>query len=241
MRGLEAVGAGRYRDRLRFRPWRGDADVAHLTAVPGAPGPAPETVRRCCRTLAERGFITAVTDPLDVVERQGFLDAGFTVREELHVLVHDLATIPDPPAVMTRRGARRDRRAALAVDALAFSAFWRLDELGFATALTSTPAARFRVATPTRVVAYAISGRAGRRGYLQRLAVDPALSGRGVGRALVIDALRWMRRHGTERAMVNTQLANERALRLYRGVGFRLHPARLAVLTSRLDDRQRAR
>jgi ribosomal protein S18 acetylase RimI-like enzyme len=39
-----------------------------------------------------------------------------------------------------------------------------------------------------------------------------------------------MRRRGVERAVVNTQVGNEAAVRLYERLGFRLQPGGLAVL-----------
>ena len=48
-------------------------------------------------------------------------------------------------------------------------------------------------------------------------------------------AIHWMRRHGVARAVVNTQLDNHAALELYRGLGFRLEPAGLAVLRHELQ------
>jgi hypothetical protein len=44
-----------------------------------------------------------------------------------------------------------------------------------------------------------------------------------------------MRRHGAERAVVNTQLDNHAALELYHGLGFRLEPVGLAVLRHELQ------
>ena len=70
----------------------------------------------------------------------------------------------------------------------------------------------------------------GPRGFLQRLAVDPEHQGHGLGRALAIDGLRWMKRRGVDRAMVNTQERNDAALALYQHLGFRLQPGGLAVL-----------
>ena len=83
--------------------------------------------------------------------------------------------------------------------------------------------------------AYAIAGTAARQGYLQRLAVDPAHQREGRGMTLVADALRWVRRHGAARAVVNTQLGNEAALSLYSRAGFREQPGGLAVLRRALD------
>jgi ribosomal protein S18 acetylase RimI-like enzyme len=118
----------------------------------------------------------------------------------------------------------------LAVDAAAFPPFWQLDGAGLTEALAATPSSRHRVATAPGVVGYAVWGRAGHRGYLQRLAVDPQHQGEGTGTALVADGLTWLRRRGASRVYVNTQEANQRALHLYERTGFRRQRDGLAVL-----------
>ena len=119
----------------------------------------------------------------------------------------------------------------LAVDHAAFAPFWRLDHLGLAEALSATANVHFQVArTPAGIVGYAVCGRAGPRGYVQRLAVDPGFQGRGVGAALLADGLRWLRRWGARDALVNTQEGNDRSLRLYQRAGFVLQPHGLAVM-----------
>ena len=65
---------------------------------------------------------------------------------------------------------------------------------------------------------------------MQRLAVDPAAQGRGLGRALVIDALAWLTTKGAVEVLVNTQEVNARALRLYVDLGFEELAERLLVL-----------
>jgi ribosomal protein S18 acetylase RimI-like enzyme len=77
---------------------------------------------------------------------------------------------------------------------------------------------------------FAVSGRAGHHSYLQRLAVDPALHGRGIGSALTMDALRWARRHRCDSMLVNTHVENSAALGLYRSLGFEELAYGLAVL-----------
>lgn len=234
--GVDVVrfGAG----RLRVGPWRGDDRIAYLAPVGDGPPPAPDAVRRAVAGLAGRGFSEAVTAALGPVEAQGFLEAGFEVHERLHLLARDLLDLPPAPPVPLRRARRRDRPAVLEVDGRAFSSFWRLDESGLDEALGATPTSRFRIADdPTgsgNVAGYAVTGRAGRRGFLQRLAVDPAAEGHGLGRALVLDGLTWLRRRGVERVVVNTQEANGRALALYEQLGFRRQHAGLAVLRTKL-------
>src|SRR4051794_10321473 len=158
-------------DRLRAGPWRGDQQVAYLAPHPAGPPPTAEAVRRTCGVLAERGYREVVTAALGPAESQGFLLAGFTMRERLHLLAHEMRKLaPIPPGAPLRRGRRTDRAAALKVDAAAFDSFWRLDPAGLEEAMTATPTCRFRIAEVTGVAGYAVTGRAGDRGFLQRLA-----------------------------------------------------------------------
>ena len=226
------------RERLRVGPWRGDPHTAYVNPVAGAPLPSGDFVGRCLRTLTAQGYGRVVTGALSPSEQSPFRAVGFVVTEHLHLLSHDLRSIPaaEPPEGLLRRSTRRDRDDVLALDQLAFDPFWRLDDGGLDEAIAATPHTRFRVADgPRGVLGYAITGRAGRRGYLQRLAVHPVEQRQGLGTLLVADALRWLRRWRADRAMVNTQLANERALALYERVGFRREPSGLSVLARELD------
>ena len=227
-------------ERARTGLWRGDRRVAYLTPLPDAPTPSETFVRRCLDVLAQRGFSRVVTGALAPGEQEGFLSAGFEVEEHLYLLCHDLRRLPPvtPQEHTLRRGRVADRAAVLAIDGLAFPPFWRLDDGGLRDAIQATPHTRFRVGSDPGggdLVAYAVTGRAGRRGFLQRLAVHPDRQGAGLGRALVLDALRWLGRRRVDRAVVNTQLGNERALALYEGLGFRREPSGLSVLSTGLS------
>ncbi|MGI8663037.1 MAG: GNAT family N-acetyltransferase [Acidimicrobiales bacterium] len=222
-------------DRLRAGPWRGDEHVAYIAPHPAGPPPTTEAVRRSCSVLAARGFTEVVTAALGPAESHGFLTAGFTIRERLHLLAHEMRALPPVPGdVRLRRGRRADRDGALAVDASAFDDFWRLDDAGLDEALAATPATRFRVVGAGPIVGYAVTGRSSDRGFLQRLAVEPAHEGQGLGAALVLDALRWLERRGVVRTIVNTQERNERAIELYERLGFHRQPGGLAVFHAAL-------
>ncbi|MHB8464412.1 MAG: GNAT family N-acetyltransferase [Acidimicrobiales bacterium] len=207
-----------------------------MSPVADAPPPSPAFIRRCLDQLAARGYHDVITGALSPVESSGFLAAGFEVREELHLLAHDLIVIPDVDPAPTRRAAKRDHPAVLEVDHEAFPPFWRLDALGLIDAVQATPQSRFRVSDGHGgVIAYAITGRAGKNGYVQRLAVDPDERGHGLGAALVVDGLRWLRRWRVEHAVVNTQLDNGSALGLYERLGFRRQARGLSVLSTGLS------
>jgi ribosomal protein S18 acetylase RimI-like enzyme len=229
-------------ERVRARPWRGNNQMIELTLMPEVGAPSSRFVRRCLALLADRGVTEVVTGALTPSEQVSFLDAGFEIREELRLLTRHLRDLPAPKdsEKRLRRAHPHDHPGVLEVDHLAFRPFWRLDELSLEDAVAATPKARFRVIDDgpkgaKAVIGYAISGRAGRRGYLQRLAVHPERRRAGLGQALVLDALRWMRRRAVERALVNTQPDNQPALCLYEHLGFVYEPYGLAVLTRRLD------
>lgn len=249
--------------RIRVGPWHGDDRVAYLAPVGDGPAPGPSDVRHTLERLTRSGYAEAVTAAIGPLEAHGFVLAGFEVHERLHLLARDLRDLPESPAAALRRARRRDRPRVLAIDGAAFSPFWRLDDAGLEEALSATPSSRFRVAldpdadaapsngdndadagpdgetgetgeTGDAIVGYAICGRAGRRGFVQRLAVDPTHHGHGLGQALLLDGLGWLRRRGVDRVVVNTQEANGPALALYERLGFRRQPGGLAVLKKSL-------
>jgi GNAT superfamily N-acetyltransferase len=219
-------------ERARTGPWRGDKNVALLSPLPEAPPPSAPFIRRCLDELAGRGYRRVVTGALTPGEQPPFLDAGFTVAEELHLLSHDLQQLAPKPRIPLRRGRDEDHAAVLTVDHASFTAFWQLDAAGLVDTLDATPRVRFRVShdAADNVTGYAIVGRAGRRGYVQRLAVAPANRLSGLGAALVLDGLWWLRRWRVGRALVNTQQTNTSALALYERLGFRSEPMGLTVL-----------
>ncbi len=224
-------------NQLRVGPWRGDASIAQVVPSPGQRFSA-DTVIELVERLADDGYVAVLTPALSDLEQLPFLDAGFRVTERLHLLRRTLLEPTEAPsrAAHLRRGRRRDRSRVLEVDAAAFAPFWRFDERGLLDARTATPSSRFRVATPAgRVVGYAVTGRAGGIAYLQRLAVDPSAQGRGVGSALVHDALAWARSHHCASILVNTQESNQTAVSLYEHLGFIREPTGLAVLQRELD------
>ncbi len=227
-------------ERARIGPWHGDPTVGCVTPQPGSPPASARLVKRCLEQLARLGFREAITAAMPTTESAGFVAAGFEVSERLHLLERpvkaaDRAAVAIPEGVTFRRARATDIEAVLAVDARSFGSFWRLDVPGIHDARTATSHARFRVARiDETVVGYAITGRQGRTGYLQRLAVDPERRSGGIGTALVMDGVRWLAQWRANRELVNTQESNGTALALYESLGFQRKPHGLTVWSARL-------
>ncbi len=223
------------RARLGARP--GSSTAAQLVLLDHHMVPGPADVAGWIAEARSQGFRTVRTSALFPESQRSFLDAGFGPIDRLALLERVLTGGDGRRRARprTRRMRGRDLPAAAAVDQRAFGPDWGNDEASLAEIGRATPHHRSRVIGASTVTAFAISGRAGRTGYLQRLAVHPAEQGGGLGRALVDDALWWMVRHGVATALVNTGVDNERALALYLSMGFRMRPDELVVLERSLD------
>lgn len=144
-----------------------------------------------------------------------------------------------------RRGTRGDWDDILTLDGQSFDEFWHFDRDGLEDSIAATPSSRLRIMRRSdfieppesdhnnqvnEIVGYALAGHAGRTGYLQRLAVHPAVRQQGIGTLLVNDALAWARRRGAKIVWVNTQNTNDNALQLYKKLGFSLQDHPLTVM-----------
>lgn len=232
MSGLDLFTVGA--EQFRLGSWRGHDTIGYLVPLCPPERLSGRGLERSLQRLADRGYTQVFTAALTDDEQRVFLRHGFVAHERLHLLQHDLHPLPDRPpppvGVKIRAGRRWQRSRVLEIDSRAFDSFWRLDLHALDEAIAATPARHFRIAwVGAQPVGYAVSGAAGRAGYLQRLAVEPEHAGRGVGQSLVFDSLEWMHRNGVTCASVNTQEHNERALALYQRMGFARVDPGLAV------------
>ncbi|MGC8626921.1 MAG: GNAT family N-acetyltransferase [Acidimicrobiales bacterium] len=227
----------RWGDQIaRAGPWRADGSVAFL--VPMSTALSADFVRHCTEALAEQGFKRVITGAIGPSEQDGFLEAGFVLEERLHLLMRDLSAplVALPARPPLHRALLTKRRQLLEVDAACFSPFWQVDTAGLREVLAATERHRLRVALDAhhKVCGYAVCGAAGEQGFVQRIAVAPELRGRGIAKKLLVDGLYWLRSAGARQVAVNTQVGNEAALSLYRGVGFEDDETGLCVLSARL-------
>ena len=190
----------------------------------------PDAIKVTLRLLAQTGVKRVFTSAIRPQEQAFFRNIGFELHEELLLLSNDISTHIPTPTRPTRRAPRSDWPQILEIDTSAFPQFWRFDKVALAEAIKATPRSRVRVNTGPSPQGFAITGRAGRQGFLQRLAVHPTNQGSGLGRSLVADALRWLQKRRVYEVLVNTQTQNLAALELYESMGFTQRSDGLAVL-----------
>ncbi|MGE5376057.1 MAG: GNAT family N-acetyltransferase [Bacteroidota bacterium] len=121
--------------------------------------------------------------------------------------------------VRIRRMMESDIPGVTRADHAAFTPLWHnsLDTLqrAFSQALFATVAE-----TRDEIIGYQLTTGHGQRAHLARLAVHPAMQGRGVGHALLSDLYANLMRIGTTSLSVNTQSDNQVSLKLYKNMGF---------------------
>lgn len=222
------------RDRVQIGSWKSRDDTANLVPFPERHALPVEAIEYALTAIAQQGFTSTYTAAMTPTQAEPFLEAGFALVEELHLLrcpLDESVTKPErSEKSRLRRGRRLDYSEVLALDRLAFDDFWQFDRASLADSMRATPRHRFQVTRTEPVAGYHVTGLAGSNSYVQRVAVHPDAQGQGWGRTLVQDSLRWAWKNGARTAHVNTQLTNERAVALYERTGFVLANERLQVL-----------
>jgi ribosomal protein S18 acetylase RimI-like enzyme len=224
----------------RVRPWALEPNVAHLVLYNQTRLPTPAEIIAWLSELRTAGYDTIRTGALGTQAGARFERLGFESIQSLVLLEHTsissaMAATPKSTTATVRLAPDHDAEASH-VDAAAFGPGWSIDRVGLSDVRSATPRHRARaIQTAGEIVAYAISGRDGRNGYIQRLAVSPDHQHQGHGSALVADSLRWMARWRVHRALVNTHVGNDAALALYHRLGFTDLSDRLHVYERRME------
>jgi len=148
--------------------------------------------------------------------------SGFVERQKIVLLEHNgnlFDERPVPAGVMIRQMILDDLPAVTRLDTEAFAPLWRNSLSSLQRAFSQAGPATVAL-LDGQMVGYQISTRNSFGAHLARLAVNPALQGRGLGYALVQDLLRQIYRMGIFRLTVNTQSDNDASLALYQKMGF---------------------
>ena len=228
--------AGRWPGRLvlrsgwakaEARPWNADIPDAHLRLVRGS----ADFLTACADYLLEMGVSGVASPPLPDMSSGIWLSAGYEPHLHLHLYSRELVSSLPAASHPVSTGSTRDWTTMAKIDRAAFPPLWRLNEDGLREAMGATPHASLLVTRDeNRTTGFAIVGAGSIAGYLQRVAVHPDYTRRGIGRSLVRSANRWARRRGARSIMLNTQPDNEPAARLYLSEGFEKMLDQLTIL-----------
>ena len=124
-----------------------------------------------------------------------------------------------PNGIRIRKMTEADLPGVEKTDAASFDPLWHnpLDTLrrALGQALYATVAEN-----EDGIIGYQLSTGGGQRAHLARLAVHPAVQGKGAGRALLSDLFTYLTYAGIPRLSVNTQSDNTVSLSLYQRMGF---------------------
>jgi len=147
--------------------------------------------------------------------------SGFENRQNIVMLEWQYQpwALREAEGIRIRKMEEADLPEVERTDAASFPPLWQnpLETLrrGYAQALSATVAENEH-----GIVGYQISTGGRLRAHLARLAVDPSVQGRGVGRALLGDLFKQLYQFGIPKLSVNTQSDNEVSLNLYGKMGF---------------------
>lgn len=216
--------------RAESRPWNDSVPMAQLRLVRGG---GSGFIADCVEALSEAGAAAVLSPPLPRSAQRSWREAEFQPHAALALMRRRLGQVP-PPGHIVHEGSDGDMTEALRIDAAAFDPFWRFDAsaLGEAMAATARSVIHVVKAPDGGLAGFAVTGVGSTLAYLQRVAVDPRFQGSGLGRSLVRSSARWAKKEGAGAIMLNTQVGNEPAIRLYESEGFDTLDEPLEVLIS---------
>lgn len=227
---VQVTGRG---EAVVLERWRATLDILAVRGLWCGADRVPDLLRQVKRLAAGYGF-GRLLSPLVAEEVAPLYErAGLGVHESIVALRLErrsrLYEVPSVVSGVRFRGALADDLAAVVrIDAECFDEFWRYDSEYLAHAFVED---RLAVAEGAEgVIGYTLSTVVGSSGTLGRLAVTPSERHRGVGRALLHEALAHLVRSGSGTISVCTQEDNLASRSLYRRAGLTELSGRLVFL-----------
>jgi ribosomal protein S18 acetylase RimI-like enzyme len=204
-------------------------------------------MREWANAIASTGYQRIRTNAIGPAIADDLAERGFTVRQELVLLSRGLESWSSQNVEEGWRIGRVSMNDAVRIDLAAFGDEWAVDHSSLSYAIHATQDAHLRGARRpgrfgvgimgpmARNIGYCLTGCTDHTGYIQRLAVLPSSRRRGGARALVVDALQWLRARDAVSVYVNTDVQNHAALHLYSSLGFQPLDYGLSVMESSRD------
>lgn len=225
-------------DAVVLERWRAHLDWLAMRAVWAVPRRVPALVEALREVGRERGFGTLLS-PLVASELAGpYARAGMTPTLRVLMLRRELsaedaiASAAAPAGVELAEAGVDALDELLVLDGRCFEPVWAYDHPTLERYLTRDRAVVAVEPGTGDVLGYVLANRLGEEGMIGRLAVSPEAQGRGVGAALVTEAVRGLAWAGVPYATLTTQADNHAAQRLYVRLGFRTLRGELVGLTT---------
>lgn len=216
-----------------------DVSLAAVDAEPRLNGVLPQLVNGALPSLEHVQATGIVCLAPAGWLQDGLARAGFADEDRVITYARTMAQIDHgaqaPAGAELRAAAPADTEAVLAINREAFGPFWQYDDATILHWLLTSD--RVTVALAGRQIAgFAITaaGQPGGYAHLIRIATDVRYRGRGFGRLLVNDALRFAAEIRAPGLALNTQVSNVVSRNLYESLGFRQTGHALSVMVYRL-------
>jgi len=127
--------------------------------------------------------------------------------------------------VTVRSCSAEDRDAVVALwTACGLVVPWNDPAADFALALSKSSSTVLAAVEGGRIVATAMVGQDGHRGWIYYVAVDPDRQGHGLGRRMVAEAEGWLVAAGMPKAQLLVRETNQRVLAFYERLGYARSP-----------------
>lgn len=207
-----------------LRPWPNRPEIAHLVFNDQRVVPTIDDCEHIVATARASGAHAVRTSAMFPDAARVAAAFGFVTIDELVLLrlVLDPHHHLPPPTAQVRPMRPWHTGQVVRIDREAFGDEWANTAASLKEIRHATPDSKASLITrDRRPVGFAITGRGGEFGYLQRLAVSRSHQRQGVARNLVSDALEWVRQPtAATTVLVNTGVTNRAALELYHSFGF---------------------
>jgi ribosomal protein S18 acetylase RimI-like enzyme len=228
-------GHGSRRPFILVGNWRSRSDITALWHIKGEGAIKKRLVTSAAARSFDAGSNVFVTKPLGDYEADEYGKWGFEPAYSIVLFEKQLRREPVKTSMQDGveivRYKKRYLGDVLRLDATAFDDFWKLDARTLEAIATTCYHNAFLLALRGgEVLGYAVGGANGRFGYLQRLGVDSANQGEGLGEALASHMMSTLQGMGATSVMVNTQEENVSAIGLYLKIGFEILPDRRLIM-----------
>jgi ribosomal protein S18 acetylase RimI-like enzyme len=220
--------------------WRNHLDIVAMRGAWCPPKHVPALVDRLMQVVRDQGMARLLSPLVAEEVAPAYHAAGMRMFEEIVVLRRVRGRQRPRPAslpagVHIRPPLPADLGALLGVDSACFDDFWRYDTDRLARHFVED---RLMVAEEDgAVIGYTLATVIGDSATLGRLAVVPDARGRGVGAALLAEALGYLERTGAATVSLCTQRDNAVSRALYAAAGLRELPGKLCFLVRDVSDR----